>query len=120
MTSLVKLRREHRAAGYLLNDAVLEGIRQRFAAFGLPMPERNSRQAMVIDGAEVLDNPNGSAPGLFMEHQDTSIALLPGPPREMRPMFEKHVHAAAGGKGGRRARGASYFARCRNRRIGGR
>ena len=75
----------------LLNDAVLEEIRKRFAAFGRPMPERNSRQAMVIDGADVLDNPNGSAPGLFLEHQDTSIALLPGPPREMRPMFETHV-----------------------------
>ena len=55
------------------------------------MPERNSRQAMVIDGADVLDNPNGSAPGLFLEHEETSIALLPGPPREMRPMFENHV-----------------------------
>jgi nicotinamide-nucleotide amidase len=75
----------------LLNDSVLEEIRKRFAAFGRPMPERNSRQAMVIDGADVLDNPNGSAPGLFLEHQDTSIALLPGPPREMRPMFETHV-----------------------------
>ena len=49
-----------------LNESVLEEIRKRFAAFGRPMPERNSRQAMVIDGAEVLDNPNGSAPGLFL------------------------------------------------------
>jgi competence/damage-inducible protein CinA-like protein len=55
------------------------------------MPERNSRQAMVIDGAEVLPNPNGSAPGLYVEHEGTAISLLPGPPREMRPMFENHV-----------------------------
>lgn len=75
----------------LLNEAVLEEIRSRFASLGRPMPERNSRQAMVIDGADVLDNPNGSAPGLFLEHQETSIALLPGPPREMRPMFENYV-----------------------------
>lgn len=74
-----------------LNEAVLEEIRNRFASFGRPMPERNSRQAMVIDGADVLDNPNGSAPGLFLEHEETSIALLPGPPREMRPMFENYV-----------------------------
>lgn len=74
-----------------LNETVLEEIRKRFAAFGRPMPERNSRQAMVIDGADVLDNPNGSAPGLFLEHENTSIALLPGPPREMRPMFETYV-----------------------------
>src|SRR5918995_36482 len=74
-----------------LNETVLEEIRNKFAAFGRPMPERNSRQAMVIDGADVLDNPNGSAPGLFIEHESTSIALLPGPPREMRPMFESQV-----------------------------
>jgi len=75
----------------LLDEEVLEWIRGRFASFGRPMPERNSRQAMVIDGAEVLDNPNGSAPGLYLEHEKTSVALLPGPPREMRPMFENFV-----------------------------
>jgi nicotinamide-nucleotide amidase len=75
----------------LLDDELLEQIRERFKAFGRPMPERNSRQAMVIDGAEVLPNPNGSAPGLFIEHEGTAISLLPGPPREMRPMFENHV-----------------------------
>src|SRR5687767_2704134 len=74
-----------------LDESLLEGIRKRFQSFGLTMPERNSRQAMIIDGAEVLDNPNGTAPGLFIEHNDTAIALLPGPPREMRPMFENHV-----------------------------
>ena len=75
----------------LLDEKVLEWIRGRFESFGRKMPERNSRQAMVIDGSEVLDNPNGTAPGLFIEHQGTAIALLPGPPREMRPMFEKFV-----------------------------
>src|SRR6267143_2983317 len=75
----------------LLDENVLEWIRGRFASFGRAMPERNSRQAMVIDGADVLDNPNGTAPGLFIEHQGTAISLLPGPPREMRPMFENHV-----------------------------
>lgn len=75
----------------LLDEGVLEEIRNRFLSFGRTMPERNSRQAMVIDGAKVLDNPNGTAPGLFIEHEGTSIALLPGPPREMRPMFENHV-----------------------------
>src|SRR5207302_2086231 len=74
-----------------LNENVLEEIRARFLQFGMKMPERNSRQAMVIDGAEVLPNPNGSAPGLFLEHGECAIALLPGPPREMKPMFENHV-----------------------------
>jgi nicotinamide-nucleotide amidase len=75
----------------LLDEEVLEWIRNRFQSFGRPMPERNSRQAMVVDGAEVLDNPNGTAPGLFLEHEKTSVILLPGPPREMRPMFENFV-----------------------------
>src|SRR5258708_33489983 len=75
----------------LLDEKVLEWIRGRFESLGRKMPERNSRQAMVIDGSEVLDNPNGSAPGLFIEHAGASIALLPGPPREMRPMFENFV-----------------------------
>ncbi len=84
----------------LLDERVLEEIRQRFMSFGRPMPERNSRQAMVIDGAEVLDNPNGSAPGLFVEHNGCSIALLPGPPREMQPMFENHVQPRLADKSG--------------------
>ena len=75
----------------LLDESVLEEIRQRFQGFGVPMPERNSRQAMVIENAEVLPNPNGTAPGMFIDHQGTAIVLLPGPPREMRPMFETHV-----------------------------
>jgi nicotinamide-nucleotide amidase len=75
----------------LLDEKVLEWIRSRFESFGRKMPERNSRQAMVIDGSVVLENPNGSAPGLFLEHEHALIALLPGPPREMRPMFENFV-----------------------------
>src|SRR5215468_4289428 len=74
-----------------LDEQVLEEIRKRFQSFGAKMPERNSRQAMVIDGAEVLPNPNGSAPGLYLEHEGCAIALFPGPPREMKPMFENHV-----------------------------
>jgi len=83
-----------------LDEQLLEEIRARFQAFGVPMPERNSRQAMVIDGAQVLPNPNGSAPGLFIEHEGTAISLLPGPPREMRPMFENHVQPKLVGRAG--------------------
>jgi nicotinamide-nucleotide amidase len=74
-----------------LNEALLGEIRERFKRFGVNMPERNSRQAMVIDGSEVLPNPNGSAPGLYLEHESCAVALFPGPPREMKPMFENHV-----------------------------
>jgi len=75
----------------LLDETILAELRQRFLSYGHVMPERNSRQAMVIEGAEVLPNPNGSAPGIFIEHEGVAIILLPGPPREMRPMFEDHV-----------------------------
>lgn len=84
----------------VLNEDVLAEIRQKFASFGRPMPERNSRQAMVIDGAEVLPNPNGSAPGLFIEHEGTAVALLPGPPREMKPMFEAEVRGRLSSRAG--------------------
>jgi nicotinamide-nucleotide amidase len=74
-----------------LNEEILEDLRRKFLKFGYTMPERNARQAMVIEGAEVLDNPNGSAPGIFVEHDGVAIVLLPGPPREMRPMFDNQV-----------------------------
>jgi nicotinamide-nucleotide amidase len=84
----------------VLNEVVLREIRDRFAQYKMTMPERNSRQAMVIDGAEVLDNPNGSAPGLYLEHEGCAIALLPGPPREMQPMFESFVRPRLAEKSG--------------------
>ena len=51
------------------------------------MPRNNLRQAMVPDGGEVLENPNGSAPGLWIEHDAHVVVLLPGPPRELKPML---------------------------------
>lgn len=84
----------------LLDEKILSELRERFLSFGHVMPERNSRQAMVIDQAEVLPNPNGSAPGMFIEHEGVAIVLLPGPPREMRPMFENHVQPKLAGRAG--------------------
>jgi nicotinamide-nucleotide amidase len=84
----------------LLDERVLAGIREKFARWGRQMPEINSRQAMVIDGAEVLDNPNGSAPGMYLEHEGRAVVLLPGPPREMRPMFESQVIGRLAAKAG--------------------
>ncbi|HSE30212.1 MAG TPA: competence/damage-inducible protein A [Pyrinomonadaceae bacterium] len=75
----------------LLDEDLLAEIRQKFQSFGVSMPERNSRQAMVIEDAQVLPNPNGTAPGMFIDHNGTAIVLLPGPPRELKPMFENHV-----------------------------
>ena len=70
------------------DPAVVEHIRARFARRGLTMPDINRRQAMVPRGAALLDNPNGTAPGLWLEHGRSTILLLPGPPREMTPMLD--------------------------------
>ncbi|MGZ8848522.1 MAG: competence/damage-inducible protein A [Pyrinomonadaceae bacterium] len=84
----------------LLDETILAELREKFRSFGQVMPERNSRQAMVIEKSEVLPNPNGSAPGLFIEDNGVAIVLLPGPPREMKPMFENHVQPRLAGRAG--------------------
>jgi nicotinamide-nucleotide amidase len=74
----------------LSEDAsIAEHIQARFQRRGLRMPDVNRRQAMVPAGAIVLDNPNGTAPGLMIEHGDQIVVLLPGPPRELKPMFDR-------------------------------
>ena len=75
------------------DDRILHAIETRFRSFRRDMPEINARQAMVPEGAEVLDNSRGTAPGLWMEQGDHVIVLLPGPPREMRALFEEAVAA---------------------------
>ncbi|MDQ3585191.1 MAG: competence/damage-inducible protein A [Acidobacteriota bacterium] len=84
----------------MLNEKALEDIRTKFMRWGRTMPEINSRQAMVIEGAEVLDNPHGSAPGMYLEHEGRSVVLLPGPPREMRPMYESFIKEKLAAKAG--------------------
>lgn len=53
--------------------------------------KNNYKQAMVPKGAIVLDNHNGTAPGLILEKKGKTAILLPGPPNEMKPMFEEHI-----------------------------
>jgi nicotinamide-nucleotide amidase len=67
---------------------ILARIQERFRRRGLLMPEVNRRQAQVPRGATVLPNPNGTAPGLFIEHARGLVVLLPGPPRELQPMLD--------------------------------
>jgi nicotinamide-nucleotide amidase len=80
---------------------IVKDIEARFARRGLRMPAINRRQAMVPRGATVLDNPNGSAPGLLIEVRDRVVLLLPGPPREMKPMFEEVAAGSLGRRAGR-------------------
>ncbi len=55
------------------------------------IPENNWKQAMVPSGALVLDNDNGTAPGLILEKEGKTMILLPGPPNELIPMFQESV-----------------------------
>jgi len=73
------------------NDAVLRHIEGRFRSLGREMPQVNVRQAMVPEGAEILENPRGTAPGLWLESAGRAVVLLPGPPRELKPLFREQV-----------------------------
>jgi len=77
--------------GLSYSEPLFELICKRFARYKLAVPSANKRQAWVIDGAKVLPNPNGSAPGQLLEIHGKHVALLPGPYREMAPMFLEHV-----------------------------
>ena len=82
------------------DPALVERLRARFARRGLDMPEINRRQAMVPEGAEVVANPNGTAPGLWLEDGGKVVVLLPGPPREVRPMVDALVSSRIGPRAG--------------------
>lgn len=75
------------------DEHVADGLKAYFQRRGLSVAECNFRQAMVPDGAAVLENPNGTAPGLVMPAGDRMpmFILLPGPPSELRPMVERSV-----------------------------
>ena len=92
------------------DPAIIAQIQERFAARGLRMPSVNRKQAMVPQGARVLANPRGTAPGLSIEHDGRLIALLPGPPREMQPMFDEWCAATLAMRaGGARIHKAMLF-----------
>ena len=74
-----------------VSDEVLQSIRERFRRFGRAMPQINERQAQVIEGAVVLKNPRGTAPGLWIESRGKIIVLLPGVPAELRGLMEREV-----------------------------
>lgn len=75
----------------LLDESILKRLEQRFRRLGLQMTENNRRQAYVPEAAEVLENPHGSAPGLFLKEGSVLVFLLPGPPHELEPMVVNEV-----------------------------
>lgn len=73
------------------SDAYASELRARFARWGREMPESNLRQAEYPEGAEMLPNPKGTAPGLALEHQGRWIFALPGVPAEMEHLLANEV-----------------------------
>jgi nicotinamide-nucleotide amidase len=77
--------------GLVFREDVMAAIEERFRRFGWPLTEPNRRQAWVVEGAEVLANPLGTAPGQWLEAEGRTIILLPGPPHELKGMFQAQV-----------------------------
>ena len=75
------------------DERILQHIKERFQRFrpGRVMPEINARQALVPEGATVLPNPKGPAPGLWLEANGHIVILLPGVPAELQGLFETEV-----------------------------
>jgi nicotinamide-nucleotide amidase len=73
----------------IFNPAINESIEQRFRTMNRAMPEINRRQAMVIEGAHVLSNDRGTAPGQWIEEGGGVLMILPGPPHELKSMFTR-------------------------------
>jgi len=71
----------------LFHQEISDAIEERFRRRQRKMAEINKRQAYVVEGAEILANTNGTAPGQWIEHEGRLVVLLPGPPGEMKPMF---------------------------------
>jgi nicotinamide-nucleotide amidase len=69
------------------DERIAAQIKARFESRRMEMPAINRRQAMVPAGARVIDNPNGTAPGLWLETGEQAVLLLPGPPRELKAML---------------------------------
>ncbi len=75
----------------VLSQKVLEDVRVLFIQRNLGLTELNRQQAMVPEAAKVIRNPNGTAPGLWLEKEDKICVAMPGVPYEMKAMVEDHV-----------------------------
>ncbi len=73
----------------IYHPEITEGLEQRFAQLKRKMVEVNKRQAFVVEGAEILPNDRGTAPGQWIEESGACVMLLPGPPHEMKAMFTR-------------------------------
>ncbi len=77
--------------GQTFHPEVVAWIAELFARLKRSMAENNKRQAFILDGAEILNNDRGTAPGQWFSRDGRIVMLLPGPPREMRAMWEQQA-----------------------------
>ncbi len=75
----------------VLHQPSYEKLCRYFAETGREMTDNNKKQAYMPEGCQVFDNPNGTAPGCCIEQDGKTLMMLPGPPREMKPMFDHWV-----------------------------
>lgn len=74
----------------VFDDDIAAWLAERFAKARRRMAEINKRQAFLVEGAEMLSNDRGTAPGQWVEESGSVAMLLPGPPHELKSMFERH------------------------------
>jgi nicotinamide-nucleotide amidase len=72
----------------VFHQEICDKIEERIRRFGRKMAEINRRQAYIIENAEMLPNERGTAPGQWIQQDGVALMLLPGPPNELKPMFE--------------------------------
>ncbi len=75
----------------IIDEESLQRIRDSFERRGLPLTSGNMKQAYIIEGSRPIPNDYGTAPGILLEEKGKILILLPGPPKEMVPMFENYV-----------------------------
>ncbi|WP_086427904.1 CinA family nicotinamide mononucleotide deamidase-related protein [Staphylococcus cornubiensis] len=84
----------------VMNQEAMDYIEDYFKQHGKVMTPNNKQQALVIEGAEVLANKVGMAPGIYVQHDNKHVVMLPGPPKELQPMVVNELmpHFSQGGQ----------------------
>ena len=84
----------HLGKKLVFDEEALHSIEQYFVRSKRKMTENNKKQALVLEGSRILANDHGMAPGMFLEKDSRFYMLLPGPPKEMQPMFDVYGYVA--------------------------
>ncbi|WP_010301333.1 competence/damage-inducible protein A [Kurthia senegalensis] len=82
---------EHLNRSLIMDEEAMQSIETFFAVRNRPMTENNKKQALVLEGSTIFKNRHGMAPGMGIELNGKQYILLPGPPKEMEPMFQFEV-----------------------------